>query len=257
MNTTSLLPRVALFCLGAVLLAIAGCEAPSDGREERRVAAAEPPSAPELASTVPVKKALLFPNIWLETQGKNRRVLLAGEICLREGALELFLTKKQRKEHEAIVTAEVDGQHVHAALIAAGATAGSPVQFAPKFKPAHGTAIRIWVQYKDDKDKIVTVNARDWVKNKNTNKTLESDWVFAGSHLIDDPFDRTKPKMYLANGGDLICVSNFDDAMLDLPIESSKDDAEREYIAFTDRIPAIGTKVSVILEPVETKKDRR
>jgi hypothetical protein len=212
----------------------------------------------DIRATLPAAdKTLLFPNVWLEKQGNKRRVLLAGRICLREGALELFLTGgQQKKEHEAIISADVDAMHVHAALIAAGATAGSTVRFEPKFEPPRGTTIRIWVQY-EDKGEIVTVNARDWVKNKNTDKTLETDWVFAGSHLIDNPLDPQQPKTYLANGGDLICVSNFDDAMLDVPIESAKDWAVRQYIAFTERIPPLETKVSVILESLETKPKGR
>jgi hypothetical protein len=53
-------------------------------------------------------------------------------------------------------------------------------------------------------------------------------------------------------------VSNFEDAMLDLPIVSPKDDADRSFEAFTDRIPELETKVVVILEPVlEAKKPKK
>ena len=57
----------------------------------------------------------------------------------------------------------------------------------------------------------------------------------------------------MANGGDVICVSNFEDAMLDLPINSSKNNDELAFEAFTERIPPIGTPVTVILEPVLEK----
>ena len=50
---------------------------------------------------------------------------------------------------------------------------------------------------------------------------MAHDWVFAGSRLVDDPLERTK-QYYLANEGDVICVANFEGAMLDLPIRSSK-----------------------------------
>ncbi len=108
-----------------------------------------------------------------------------------------------------------------------------------------------------DKDnKLVTVPARSWIKNMNSGKELDSDWVFAGSRFDQNPLDPEK-KIYQANGGDVICVSNFETALLDLPIQSPKDNADLVFVAFTERIPPLETKVVVILEPVpEIKKDK-
>jgi hypothetical protein len=80
------------------------------------------------------------------------------------------------------------------------------------------------------------------------------DWVFAGSQFFQDPDDKTRPPFYMANSGDVITVSNFTDAMLDLPIDSSKDNNELSFECFTERIPEKGTKVTMILEPVLEKK---
>jgi len=66
------------------------------------------------------------------------------------------------------------------------------------------------------------VPARSWIRNMKTKKDLDCDWVFAGSMLVDHPFDKNKPKVYLANDGDVICVSNFETATLDVPVKSSK-----------------------------------
>src|SRR5262249_2576790 len=196
------------------------------------------------------------PNVHLEVQGKTRRVLVSGAVCLREGQLEQFLTRKGTKEHEAIVAAEVDARDVHKALLLAGAAEGKPVQFRPTYKPATGQAIRISLGDRD-KGKLVTVPARSWIKDAKTGKDLSSDWVFAGSQLVDNPLD-PKKKIYLANDGDVICVSNFETALLDLPIKSPKDNADRFFTAFTERIPPVETKVVVILEPVlEAEKDKK
>jgi hypothetical protein len=80
-------------------------------------------------------------------------------------------------------------------------------------------------------------------------KPLAIDWVFGGSLFFPDPEDAKKPKLYAANGGDLICVSNFETAMLDLPVPSTQLDGDLQYEAFTERIPPLGTKVTVILAP--------
>ena len=98
--------------------------------------------------------------------------------------------------------------------------------------------------------------AREWVRDVKTKKDLDSDWVFGGSKLIPDPEDATKPPYYLANQGDVICVCNMDDAMLDLPIPSPKALADRNYEANTDRIPPLDTKVDVIFDVVRDKNDK-
>jgi hypothetical protein len=77
--------------------------------------------------------------------------------------------------------------------------------------------------------------------------------------LFKDPDEPKKPPYYLANGsGDFISVSNFNDSLMDLPIPSTKDNADLQFECWKDRIPALGTKVIMILEPVldENKKDK-
>src|SRR5262249_62159967 len=71
-------------------------------------------------------------------------------------------------------------------------------------------------------------------------------WLAA---LVNNPLD-PKKKVYLANDGDVICVSNFETALLDLPIKSPKDNADLVYVAHTSRIPPPETKVVVVLEPL-------
>jgi hypothetical protein len=58
----------------------------------------------------------------------------------------------------------------------------------------------------------------------------------------------------MANDGDLICVANFESAMLDIPVNSPASDDHRAFIANTERIPPLGTPVRVILEPVLQQK---
>jgi hypothetical protein len=203
----------------------------------------------------PAKKVNVGKNVELEVQGKKRRVLVSAAVCLRKGPLEQLLCRKNTKEHEAILAADVDARKIHEALILAGAAEGSPVRYMPRYRPPSGTTIKISLRY-EDKGKVVMAPARSWIKNSKTGKDLDSDWVFAGSQLVPNPLDPKKPKMYLANDGDVICVSNFETAMLDLPMRSSKDAADLSYEAHTERIPPLGTKVTVILEPVPAAKKK-
>jgi hypothetical protein len=191
-------------------------------------------------------------NVVLETQGDQRRVRIDAEVCFREGPLELLLCRKFTKEHEAVLAADIDARVVHAALEVAGAKAGSPVRYEPKYQPAHGTTIQVTLEYEQG-GKTVRVPAQQWIRDERTRKEMSHPWVFAGSRFFADP-ENPKQPIYTANGGDVICVSNFPDAMLDLPIHSPQEDANRLYEAFTERIPPLGTKVTVILEPVPEKK---
>jgi hypothetical protein len=190
---------------------------------------------------------------------KTRRVLIACEVCLREGPLEVFLCRKGTKEHEAIVREEYDARRIHELLTYAGATAGTPTQFVdPKtekeaFKPATGTRIKVTVHYRKD-GKLHTHPAQEWIWNAKTKKPLEHGWVFAGSQLIRDPDDPMRKPFYGANSGEVISLSNFPYSMLEIPADISKDDANLTYEAKTDRIPPLFSKVWVILEPVPDKK---
>jgi hypothetical protein len=191
-------------------------------------------------------------NVTLEIRGENRRVILPASVCLREGPLELFLCRTNTKEHEAIVHVDADARVIHAALLAAKATPGTTVKWEPKYQPATGSVIKVSVRYTEN-GKEITRSAQEWVRVMKTKKPMTHDWVFAGSMFFDNPEDPTK-KFYAANSGDVICVSNFETAMLDLPVNSPKDNDELQFEAFTERIPPLGTKVTVILEPVPDQK---
>jgi hypothetical protein len=233
--------------LGAALVVLSalGCEA-------------QPPAPPALpsrgsppAKTADAKKVAMGRNVRLEIQGDRRRVLVDAYVCLREGQLEQLLCRKYTKEHEAILAADVDARNIHKALVLAKAEPGSVVRYQPKYEPATGSAIKVTLQY-EDKGKLVTVPAQQWVRDSKTRKDLEHNWVFAGSQLLD-PMEKDQPPIYGANSGDVICVSNFEDAMLDLPINSPKDNADLAFEAHTERIPPLETKVLVILEPIAGK----
>ncbi len=217
-----------------------GCESDSPAKPD--------PPRQERAKPVESKKVLMGRNVWLEILGDRRRVLISASVCLREGQLEHLMCRKNTKEHEAILTADIDARDVHKALLLTGIEPGSTVQYLPKYRSPSGPRIKITIEY-EQKGKVTTLPAQQWIRNTQTKKELEDDWVFAGSQLLPDPLDNTKPPFYAANSGDVICVSNFEGAMLDLPIKSSKDNAELVFEAFTERIPPFDTKVVLILEP--------
>ena len=204
----------------------------------------DPPGLKRLAPNNPV---------WLDT--KRKRIVIVGEVCLREGQLEMFACLKGTKEHESIIAIETKAYIVHAGLLAAGAEAGSPAQYVPKYAPARGTEIEVALFWTDAKGKRQRAFAQDWIRNVKTGKAMTQPWVFGGSGFWTD--EQTGEKHYLAEGGDLICVSNFASATLDLPIQSSSSSADLLFDAFTERIPPQGTKVTVVLTPKKKAKDAK
>jgi|GEM_PF-226728 len=188
--------------------------------------------------------------VWIDR--RQNRVVVMGGVCLRQAPLELFACIRGSKEHESIVTIPTKASFVHAALLAVGAEPGAPAQFQPTYVPASGTEIEVTLAWKDGKGERKTARAQEWIRDVKTRKAMEHPWVFAGSGFFTNPV--TKQIAYRADlAGDLICVSNFPDAMLDLPIPSSAANAELLFEAFTERIPPVGTPVTVILTPKPKK----
>jgi len=184
--------------------------------------------------------------VWIDRE--KRSVVLVGVVCQRQSPLELFACLRNSKEHEAVLSVPTKAAFVHAALLAVGAEPGSPVQFRPKYVPASGSEIEITCVWKDAKGQRQTARAQDWVRNVKTGKALEYPWVFAGSRFQKNPV--TGETYYQADAdGDLICVSNFPGALLDLPIQSTASDSELLFEGFTEHIPPRGTPVTLILTP--------
>ena len=82
---------------------------------------------------------------------------------------------------------------------------------------------------------------------RSQSRPLEADWVFAGSGFWVQPDGE---RTYQAEEGNVICVANFGDAMLDLSVESTASNEGLQFEPWTDRIPEIGTEVEVELIPV-------
>lgn len=189
--------------------------------------------------------------VWIDPVGK--RVVMLGQVCLTEGVLEMFACLANTKEHESVVAVPTKAFLVHAALLAIGAKQGRPVQFDPRYVPASGSEIEVTVYWKNKKGEVQSARAQDWVRNIKTRKAMKHPWVFPGSRFWDN--EVTGQRVYEAESGDFICVSNFPSAMLDLPIKSSKENNELMFQAFTEHIPPLGTPVTVVLTPKAEKKE--
>ena len=184
-------------------------------------------------------------DLWLDRP--NKRIVMAGRVVKRRGPMELFACLKLTKEYESIVAIRAKAYQIHTLLIILGFPPGRPVQWVPKFQPAYGPEVEITLHWTDSKGKRRQAHAQEWLRNVKTRKQLAQPWVFGGSGFCVS--DNGTQRHYLAEDGDLICVSNFATAMLDIPIRSTQANDALLLEAFTERIPPVGAHVTVILAP--------
>jgi len=229
-----------LYCVSVLL---AGDEPP----------AVEPAQRPAVNTLEPSPQwKPLGRSLWFDP-GKKQLVVRA-KVVLREGPLEHLVCLKRTKEHEAILATDAQPWQIHAGLLLTGAKPGHPVRFEPKFEPPAGTPIAIELLWMAD-GKLRRSDARNWVKDEKTGKPLAEHWVFAGSELYTDPV--SKKTMYAADAGDLITVANFGNAILDLPLASSADNADRIFSADTAHVPPLDTEVLLRLGPATRRPEKK
>ncbi|MEM1224710.1 MAG: YdjY domain-containing protein [Planctomycetota bacterium] len=207
-------------------------------KEMRQIADryAPPPNARQL-----IEK----PDLWIDTDQK--RVYVDGYVTMRRGPLEMFACPVGSKEHESIVAVFAASREVHTALLAIGAQRGTTVRWDPDFLPPTGQEVTVYVTWRDSDGQFQVADARQWIQNSQTSKPMKSTWVFAGSSFWTDPSNGVEH--YTADGGDMICVSNFSTAMLDVPLASSADAGQLLFTPITDRIPVENTPVRLVLVP--------
>ena len=221
------------------------------GPSEEASPYAEPDLGPPLVEH-PENLEKLHPSypVWFDKG--NKSVVLVGAVCQRYVPLELFACLRGSKEHESVVVVAAQAYVVHAGLLAAGAEPGAPVQFRPEYAPPSGSEIEVEVIWRDEKGdekgQVQRCRAQDWIRSTETGGAMTLRWVFAGSRFETDT--TTGERFYLADvTGELICVSNFPSAVLDVPVESTDADASLLFEAYAERIPPRGTPVTLVLTP--------
>ena len=200
---------------------------------------------PNWTRITPVGKS----EIWFDAKAKQ--IMVAGVVCMQRGGLEMFICPLNTKEHESIIAVNARSYEVHTALLATGTRPGQPVQWHPDFKPVSGPKIAIDVTWKDpESGDVVTKSAQQMIRSFKTKKQLDKDFIFGGSVMEKD--EETGRVIYYGDGGELVCVSNFSTATMDLPIESSQSNEDLIFEANPDNIPIPGTKVYVVFKPAKS-----
>lgn len=279
------------------------------------------PPAPPQSVSLDIEPAAtakkLNPSGTVLLDAANKKVVLRGELCLREGLLEMLVCKAKTKEHESIVSVDADAYVIHAALMALSAKPGTPVKFQPEFTPPTGQKIDIYLGWTDEFGRPHRYPAQKLIRratqryytavleplpgdlkidnrgdlrydeitheviwfgpmNDEQKKSLlsrsqdkkyheiiekfykdsqpqemKADFVFAGSGFFKQ---KDGTQYYMAEAGNVVCVANFGDAMIDIAQLSSADNAGLMYEPYTERLPSRRTAITVELIPVDLPK---
>lgn len=190
------------------------------------VAVASHAEPPKVLNGKPAKLSPLNQQetVLLDTAGK--RLILKGEVVLREGLLELLACLKQTKEHEAILSVDTKARDVHAGLLALGAEPGEPVQFTPDFKPPTGQQIEIFVTWTGEDGKQHRDPAHSWVRNATRRYFIEP----LAKLPAGVEFPKDKNLKYDEKRGELLWYGSMTDEELKLYFALSKDKAYRKSV---------------------------
>lgn len=202
----------------------------------------------------PEKLIPLAPNgeIWITEDKKS--VVFNGMVCLNQGVLEFFLCSTNTKEYESVVSTSVKPYIIHAGLLTTGIEPGTPVKHTPEYEAPTGPTIDVKVRWLDKEGKRQEQDAREWIQDAKTKKSMEPHWVFTGS--LFQKLNNGKMRYLADSTGEIIGVANFPTVVLDVPIESTDKNEALLFQAFTKNIPDPETPVTLILTPKIEEKTK-
>lgn len=167
--------------------------------------------------------------------------------------LEVTVCTRNSKEHETLIVTDAKPSHVHAALLLAGLTPGTPGSWRPEGTevvriPPRGDALVVTIAYRGADGSEIEAPAEDWAVNAETGKHLRDEgtgaWVFAGSRMVK----YEGREFYDADGtGVLMGLTTFGSETVAYTRIFSPEAAvdEPEWIADPSKVPAYGTRAVV------------
>ena len=194
-----------------------------------------------------------FPGIQIDAQAGV--IDLEAIVVQREATwLELLAASPGTREHETIVTVTARPSQIHLALILLGLEPGQPTTTRRSenqwlVDPPSGPPVEVffvWEQGGCEQQ----IPAHLWVQNQQTGRPLQDNiWLFSGSRFQS----WRGQKHYLADdNGTVISLVNFGDDLLARRTHLSNQTDNQIWSPATDRIPAIGTHLTLRLRVVRT-----
>jgi hypothetical protein len=177
----------------------------------------------------------------------NRQISFDSEVCLREGVLEFLLCGWRTKTHESVLHTQAKASHMHAGLLMLGLTAGKPARWsgedeAARFLTPAGAPLKIVFSWRNKDGQLQQAHAGTWLKGApGKNIATIKEWIFVGSEILPNG------RYWAELDGEVISVTNFPSAVIDVPFRSSNSNELRDLYSNTEAIPPLGTKVEVTI----------
>lgn len=209
-----------------------------------------------------------FPGIVVHIDpSTGNSIEIAGRACLDAGYLEQVACAPNSREHESLVViTPAKPSQVHAALLLAGFTPGSPGRWTYEndtlatINPT-GDALDVWVRYTNSHGQIVEHPVRDWIRGVAMPGQDASappvrplfpntPWIFGGSAFAPNPKFMGPGEHYVADmTGSVVGLVTFGDEPIGFAhVSSDQEDMQApEWEVNTDLIPPMDTPVTLIL----------
>lgn len=177
---------------------------------------------------------------------ERRRIEMPGRVNMQEGLVELLACTPTGKLHESVLALDIKPLHLQLALLVLGLKPGrNPgVPNAGGDKRAPGERVEIRVSWEAG-GKRREMRAEELILDQPKKRAMaETDWVFLGSQIWDTGLAADET-------GSLITTYHDPLAIIENPLDTVNDDTL--YLANSRVVPAVGTKVMVVVSPVERK----
>ncbi len=186
---------------------------------------------------------------WPDIDLKAGRISFKARVVESSYGLEFLLCSAGGKEYESLLSTEILPSRLHAALLMLGLYPGIPAHYGAmdRYVPPRGAGLKIAMEWKDNKGNTNKIRAEEWLRLSEgiESKRKPDTWIFLGSDVMPDG-------TYVADQtGGIIAVANLPTAVIDVPFESTRDLRARRFVVNRDKIPAAGTPVRIIIEPVK------
>jgi len=176
-------------------------------------------------------------------------VRVPGVVALREGWLEQAVCREGTRDHESLVTVSMPPSSIHAALLLAGFQPGRPGHWRVRddgsleLVAPTGEAVLIEVEWSDATGCVQRVPLADWIRADASAVPLS--FVFAGSVTRD----RGAMPYAADRSGSVIGLVTFgDEPLANVTVMPDRADvAEPSLRAWTERMPTVGTAVTVVM----------
>ena len=193
----------------------------------------------------------------IEFNGKTREIRVPTLVNMREGIIEYAVVHGNGKIHESLLVTEVMPSHLQTVMKLCRYKSGEGDVFDVFFPEEEkkgaagakerGEAIELSLEWKvDGEHKAKPLS--DWIFDRKTESAMsDGPWIYSGSYFYSGSFmadaDGLLVGVYLERG-----------ALLNTMTDGS--DNDERWLSHAENTPEIGTKVTLVLAPVQAENDK-